>query len=148
MKFLILSWINQVNSRYCKKAGGELLGFCLIAPLIIVFIWTIVGAAQISDANQKLNYCAYNTCRSAVVCDGFETAQNKAQETYELQFGVDNYTTFSYDPCTIELIGTDDTWEKGRYIRCTVRYYVTTLTPFISGIRESSIVMMVENGGV
>lgn len=136
-----------MKNNYCKKAGGELLGFTLIAPLIIVLIWAIVGAAQIANANQKLNYCVYNTCRSTVVCDGYETAQQKAQEMYELQFGTENYSQYGYEPCTLELISDDGTWRKGQYVRCTIRYYVTTLAPFVSGVREAEIIMMIENGG-
>lgn len=136
-----------MKRNYSKKAGGELLGFTLIAPLVIVLIWAIVGAAQIANANQKLNYCVYNTCRAAVVCDGYETAQQKAQEMYELQFGTDNFSDHGYEPYTLELISDDGSWEKGQYIRCTVRYYVETLAPFVSGVRESSIIMMIENGG-
>lgn len=132
---------------YAKKGGGELLGFTLIAPLVIILIWAIVGASQISNINQKLNYCAYNTCRSTVVCDGIETAELKAQEVYELQFGTNNYEQYNYEPYTLELLGDGNTWEKGQYVRCTVRYYINTLAPFLSGVRESSIVMMIENGG-
>ena len=36
-------------------------------------------------------------------------------------------------------------WEKGSFVKCTVRIYVETLLPFTSGVREESIVMMIEN---
>ena len=131
---------------YKKKAGGEMLGFVMIAPLIIVLIWAIVGAAQIASANQKLNYCVYNTCRSAAISDCYEDAEIKVKELYELHFGKENYLEHGYTPVTLDLIGDKDEWEKGKYVKCTVRYYVSTLAPFASGVRESSIVMMIENG--
>jgi hypothetical protein len=31
-------------------------------------------------------------------------------------------------------------------VRCTVRYHINTIMPFTSGVREYSIVMMIENG--
>jgi hypothetical protein len=36
-------------------------------------------------------------------------------------------------------------WVKGSFVKCTVRVYVNTLLPFTSGVREESIVMMIES---
>lgn len=35
-------------------------------------------------------------------------------------------------------------WEKGNYVCCTVSVKIKSVTPFLSGIRSASIVMMIE----
>lgn len=131
---------------YWKKGGGELLGFAIIIPCIMLLIMAIVAATQIANVNQALNYCAYNTCRTAVVSDNYAAAEQRVQEAYELQFGSDNYQRHGYEPVSLELIDPSIPWQKGNFVRCTVRYHINTIMPFTSGVREYSIVMMIENG--
>lgn len=131
---------------YWRKGGGELLGFAIIIPCIMLLIMAIVASTQIANINQALNYCAYNTCRTAVVSDNYAAAEQRVQESYELQFGSENYRKYGYEPVTLELIDSSLPWQKGNFVRCTVRYHINTIMPFTSGVREYSIVMMIENG--
>lgn len=130
---------------YWKKGGGEMLSFALIIPCILTLVCAIIAAAQISYTNQALNYCAYNACRAAVVSEAETVAQNRAQTAYNNQMGTENAHEHGYESCTLEVLGGAN-WGKGSFVKCTVRYYIETLMPFTSGIREQSIVMMIENG--
>lgn len=131
---------------YWKKGGGELLGFAIIIPCIMLLIMAIVAATQIANINQALNYCAYNACRTAVVSDSYAAAEQRVQESYELQFGTENSRKHGYEPVSLEMINPGETWKKGNFVKCTVRYHINTIMPFTSGVREYSIVMMIENG--
>lgn len=136
-------WALIATPEYAKRASGEFLGFALIAPLIIMMICAIVAAAQISSSSQTLNYTAYNCCRTAVVCESFSVAEKRANEVYAYQFP--NADPSRGDGCELTLIGSE--WKKGAYVQCTVRYYVETFMPFVSGPRTQTITMMIENGG-
>ena len=123
-----------------------MLGFAIIIPCIMLLIMAIVAATQIANINQALNYCAYNACRTAVVSDNYAAAEQRVQESYELQFGTENSRQYGYEPVSLELLNSGAPWQKGNFVKCTVRYHVNTIMPFTSGIREYSIVMMIENG--
>lgn len=137
---------NIRNRTYWRKGSAELLGFMMVLPFIVIMIYIIITTTQVAHINQALTYCAYNACRSAVVSDNKSTAEQRADQTYNLQFGTDNSSTYGYDGCSLELLGSKK-WEKGAFVRCTVRYHVDALILFSDGIREQSIVMMIENGG-
>lgn len=133
---------------YWKKGGGEIIGFAYILPFIIMLICCIIAAAQISIVNQRLSYTAYNACRAAVVSVDETTAHERGLAIFEGVMG-DSATAVSesgvsYVP--FEMIVLDgNPWQKGSFVKCTVRVYVRTLLPFTSGIREESIVMMIES---
>lgn len=135
----------RLPTNYWKKAGGEMLSFALIIPCILTLICGIIAAAQVSHINQTLSYCVYNACRAAAVSDSKDLAEERAKSVYANQMGLENSEEFDYEPCMLELTG--DTWEKGAFVKCTVKYYIKTFMPFTSGIRTQSIVMMIENGG-
>ena len=136
-------WALLTSPSYAKRGSGEFLGFALIAPLIITMICAIVAAAQIASANQTLSYTTYNCCRSAVVCESFSAAEDRANDVFVYQFP--NADPSRGDRCELNLIGSE--WKKGAYLQCTVHYYVDTFMPFISGTRTQTITMMIENGG-
>lgn len=138
---------NLLPPKYWKKAGGEMLSFAIIIPCILMMVFAIISATQIGYINQTLNYCAYNAGRAAVICDSEAVARQYVLQTYQTQFGMQNMMRYGYSPFELEILNGDD-WEKGAFIKCTVRYYVRSATPFTSGVREQSIVMMIENGDV
>lgn len=137
--------MQKLPKGYWKKGGGEILGFVLMIPCIFVMICAIIASAQIAYTNQSLNYCAYNACRSAVVSEDMSIAKERAQNAYDQQMGTENANKYSYTSCELQILD-GASWQKGSFVKCTVRYYVGTLMPFTSGVREQSIVMMIENG--
>lgn len=135
------------HKSFWHKGSGELTGFAIIMPFIILLIFIIVGATEISIVNQKLTYTAYDCCRAAVVSETMDSAEDRAIEMYEYHLCSVSEATkdHSFIPCELTLVdGTE--WEKGSLVKCTVRSYLNPLMPFTSGVREQSIVMMVENG--
>ncbi len=140
--------LNQIlPQNFWKKGGGEILSFVIVVPCILFMVCAIIASAQIGYINQTLNFCAYNAGRAAVISDSKRAAENRVNATYETQFGMQNARKYGYIPFELEVLDGDD-WEKGAFVKCTVRYYIKTLTPFTSGVREQSIVMMIENGDV
>jgi len=131
------------SKKFWKQGGGELLGFALTVPVVIFLVCCVVSAFQVAIANQELSYAAYNCGRAAVVSDSYELGSDRAKDVYGAI--IEGSGDGSYIPCEIELLD-GETWGKGAYIKCTVRLYVDVLMPFTSGIREQSVVMMVENG--
>ena len=136
------------NKEFWCKGGGEVIGFVYILPFIVMLICCIIAAAQISTVKQKLSYTAYNSCRAAVVSADEATAVSRGEAIYEGAIG--DITTIStmggtpYIPFELEILDGAQ-WEKGSFVKCNVRIYVETLLPFTSGVREESIVMMIEN---
>ena len=126
---------------FWKKGGGEIIGFAYVMPFIIMLICCIIAAAQISIVNQRLSYTAYNAGRAAVVSVDETTARDRGFAVFESVMG-DSGTT-SYIPFELTVMDGNQ-WVKGSFVRITVRSYVRTLLPFTSGVREESIVMMIE----
>ena len=135
------------STRFWRKGSGELLGFVIIAPFIILLICFIIAATQISITNQNLTFAAYNCGRAAVISETYNIAEKKANEIYLAEMGDvgSDAAHYSFIPCELEVLNGEE-WEKGSYVKCTVRYYISTMMPFTSGVREQSIVMMIENG--
>ena len=133
------------KKQFWKKGNGEMLGFAIVAPIIVFFICVIASAAQIGITNQNLSYAAYNCCRAAAVSETEIIGNARAYEVYGKSINISNSIQYGYTPCEITLLD-GEPWQKGSYIRCTARYHIETLMPFTSGVREQSIVMMIENG--
>lgn len=76
------------------------------------------------------------------------TATARGRAIYEDAIGdiaaVSTMGGTAYIPFELEILD-GARWEKGSFVKCTVRIYVETLLPFTSGVREESIVMMIEN---
>lgn len=137
-----------LSAAFWRKGGGEIIGFVYILPFIVMLICCIIAAAQVSLTKQTLTYTAYNACRAAVVSVDETTAVERSKAVYESSIGtvadISQLGGAVYEPIEIEVLDGGQ-WEKGNFVRCTVRLYIDTLLPFTSGIREETIVMMIEN---
>lgn len=132
------------TKNFWKKGNGELLGFACMIPFMMFIILFIISIAQIGVINSELQQAAYNCGRAAVVSESEVIAESRAEAMYMQLIGP-NTSGHSYTQCEIEVLDGAD-WEKGSYIRCTVRYYADVMMPFTSGVREQSVVMMIEAG--
>ena len=136
---------NFFNKRFWRKGNGEILGFVYVLPFIIFLVMCIISSAQVALLNQSLSNAAYNCGRAAVVSESETLAVERANEIYSQLVGEPDGAD-GYIACEIEVLGGD--WEKGQYIRCTVRKHIDVLMPFTSGVRSQSIVMMIEGGDI
>jgi len=137
---------NKKILKFFKKGNGELMGFLIVAPSIIIAISIIISIVQVSLVNQKLTTAAYNCGRAAAVSETQDIGEQRAEELYEELVG-DVINSYGYTACEVEVLD-GETWKKGSYIKCTVRTYLDVLMPFSSGVREQSIVMMIEGGNI
>jgi len=141
-----------------KRGGGEMLGFAICAPLIILLICAILSAGYVSSANQKLTYTAYCVSRAACVSDGPERATLRAEAVFKDIYGdyADGvqFITVTGTPsvprldtnhvyAVIQILGPE--WKKGTLIRCTTYEYLNPLVPFAASLHSQSITMMIEN---
>lgn len=141
-----------------KRGGGEMLGFAICVPLVILLICAILSAGYVSSSNQKLTYTAYCVSRAACVSDSPERATLRAQAVFKEIYG-DNADEVKFIYVTdteavprlernhvyviIKLLG--PSWKKGTLIRCTAYQYLTPLMPFSASLHSQSITMMIEN---
>ena len=132
---------------FWQKGGGEIIGFAYVMPFIVMLICCIIAAAQISIVNQRLSYTAYSAARAAVVSVDETTARERGLAVFESIMGDSAVSQSGVSYIPFEMTVLDGApWVKGSFVRCTVRVYVRTLLPFTSGVREESIVMMIETG--
>ena len=113
---------------------------------MIFFICAIISALQVSLSNQQLSFAAYNCGRAAAVSETESIGKERAIELYESIMN-DAMEGEGYVKCEIEVLN-GAPWQKGEYIKCTVRCYVDVLMPFTSGVKEHSIIMMIEGGDI
>ena len=135
------------DKNYWKKAGGEILSFIVVVPCLFVLILTMISVAKIGIEDQMLNFCTYNCCRAAVVSTSLSTAQDRANEIYAEQYGIDKATVAQEELVSLEIIE-GNSWEKGALLQCTITRDVDSLLAILSGNRTQTIIMMIENGGV
>lgn len=141
-----------------KRGGGEMLGFAICVPLVILLICAIMSAGYVSSSNQKLTYAAYCISRAACVSDSPERATLRAEAVFKDIYG-DKADDIKFIYVTdveevpklernhvyviIKLLG--PSWKKGTLIRCTTYQYLTPLVPFSDSLHSQSITMMIEN---
>ena len=155
---------------YLEKGSGEVIGFLCILPIIIFMLVILVSVVQLGSIKERLEYTAYVACRKAIVVsdenknndyldDALEAAQKAAEA--DLVPSGEKFVPGSVK-VDLELVQKKDTanktkkkgskdskaekltWEKGNYVQCTVSVEVKSLTPFLSGKKSASIVMMIE----
>ncbi|MBQ8135200.1 MAG: hypothetical protein IJ192_12475 [Clostridia bacterium] len=133
-----------------KNGSGEILGFCAIIPMLFAMFLVLTAAIQVGITKQKMEYSAYSAGRAAAVSYSYSVAQTQASgvaaECMESVGFIDSSTVYT----TIEVIDNPNTWEKGHFLKCTVRADLQTVLPSmfnqgLNGTKETSIVMMIEN---
>lgn len=127
-----------------KKGAGEIIGFGIVMPMLVILFCGIVSAAQLSMASETLQYASYSACRAAVVSTDMTTADSRARTVAEeiiKQNGSIDASTLDVD---LTLMDQSAGWGKGNFVRCDVTVYIDTMMPFTSRNRTASIIMMVE----
>lgn len=156
---------NMLRKEYWEKGSGDIVGFLCTLPCIIIMLVLIVSIIQIGSIKERLEYTAYLACRQAVVAPDRNNNGSCADDAKKIatQTAMDDLekSQLKFVPGSIkvklELVENEDDhskssvskksnikWEKGSYARCTVSVKIKSVTPFLSGIRSASIVMMIE----
>jgi Flp pilus assembly protein TadG len=133
-----------------RRGNGELVGFAIAMPMLMLVFCALIMAAQLGLARQTLEYSLYSAARAAVVQGDFVSAQNAAEmmadaEIYTGTMGVTGYTI------ELEVIGGTFNpgsggirWEKGALLKVVLTMDVDTISPFRDSTLSSEIIMMVE----
>ncbi len=127
-----------------KKGGGEIIGFGIVMPMLVILFCGIISSAQLAMANETLQYAAYSSCRAAVVSSTQDVALERA-ETVAREI-ISQSSVADIDTLDVKLTLMDSTmdWKKGSFVRCDITVYIDTMMPFTSRNRTSSIIMMIE----
>lgn len=127
--------------------------------MMVIFI----SVVQLGSVKERLELTAYLACRQAVVAsdinhdgkymdDAKKAAKDRAKQDLDSSSEIFDRDSLKV---SLELLkkgdaeGEDDEsrdlkWEKGNYVKCTVSVRVSAPTPFLSGRKSASIVMMIE----
>ena len=135
--FQILSKINW------RKGGGELIGFVLVLPVLLMVFCAIIMAAQLGIARQSVEYTTYSAARAAVICEN----QAQAQQAAELIVGDMIYEIPGVEQGSARVTLQNymgSVWQKGGLIKCTVQVRVNTITPWPPSDVTADITMMIE----
>lgn len=159
-----LSLKNRIKWR---KGSGELIGFAIILPIVVLFIITILSTAKISNAKQRLTYMTYTVARAMCVSSNEERAINRGDAIMAHVFG-DTYTGCDYAHNGTSSFGTDyvpfgtptyirdtrlyanllgDKWENGTILEITISQSQNSLMPLSKITYSQSLAVMVESGG-
>jgi hypothetical protein len=131
------------------RGSGELLGFAISLPLVMVIFCAIVMAAQHGVIKQRLEYATYTAARAAVVQENLASAQAAAAlMADDVRVGA-----FGVRDIKVELetvagrldggIG-NVRWEKGSLLKVVLTADVDTIAPFPDSELSSEITMMIE----
>lgn len=149
------------NKIYWQRGSGDIVGFLCTLPCIIFMLVLLISIIQIGSIKERLEYTAYLACRKAVVASDtngngscMDEAKKIAKKTAiaDLKKSKLKYKDGSVK-IKLELVENKNAgssnnsklkWEKGNYVQCTVSVKIKAVTPFLSGRRSASIVMMIE----
>ena len=131
----------------CRKGGGELLGFAMVLPAIMLVFGAIIMAAQLGLARQSIEYTTYSAARAAVICE----SQSQAQQAAELLVEDMAQDIPGVEPGSVSVnirnyMGS--IWQKGGLIKCTVEAKVNTISPWSNSTVAADITMMIERPAV
>ena len=126
-----------------RKGGGELLGFAMVLPAIMLVFGAIIMAAQLGLARQSIEYTTYSAARAAVICE----SQSQAQQAAELLVEDMAQDIPGVEPGSVSVnirnyMGS--IWQKGGLIKCTVEAKVNTISPWSNSTVAADITMMIE----
>lgn len=128
----------MVKKIHWKKGMGEMLGFAIVAPILLFVILYIVSVFQIASAEQQLIFASYKAGRSAVISFCKDDALQAMDKTLSEIYPDD--ASISFD------ISIDESsWYKGNVTLITVSQDLNTILPFGSGTRTRTIGMMIEH---
>ena len=145
---------------FFEKGSGDIVGFLAMLPVTIFMLVILISMVQLGSIKERLEYTAYLACRKAVVA--YDTDQDGKYiddaKKIALQTARDDLakSKLKYVPGSVKvdlkLVSADANssnsstakWEKGNYIQCTVSVKVKSVTPFLSGRKSATIVMMIE----
>ena len=130
-----------------RKGGGELLGFAMVLPAIMLVFGAIIMAAQLGLARQSIEYTTYSAARAAVICE----SQSQAQQAAELLVEDMAQDSPGGEPGSVSVnirnyMGS--IWQKGGLIKCTVEAKVNTISPWSNSTVAADITMMIERPAV
>lgn len=136
--------IRKVNWR---QGGGELIGFVLILPVIMLVFCAIIMAAQLGIARQSVEYTTYSAARAAVICENQTQAEQAAELIVEeMIYEIPGVEAGSAMVTLQNYMGA--TWQKGGLIKCTVEVRVNTISPWTTSTVTADITMMIERPAV
>ena len=126
-----------------RKGGGELLGFAMVLPAIMLVFGAIIMAAQLGLARQSIEYTTYSAARAAVICE----SQSQAQQAAELLVEDMAQDIPGVEPGSVSVnirnyMGS--IWQKGGLIKCTVEAKVNTISPWSNSTVAADITIMIE----
>ena len=130
-----------------RKGGGELLGFAMVLPAIMLVFGAIIMAAQLGLARQSIEYTTYSAARAAVICE----SQSQAQQAAELLVEDMAQDIPGVEPGSVSVnirnyMGS--IWQKGGLIKCTEEAKVNTISPWSNSTVAADITMMIERPAV
>ena len=130
-----------------RKGGGELLGFAMVLPAIMLVFGAIIMAAQLGLARQSIEYTTYSAARAAVICE----SQSQAQQAAELLVEDMAQDIPGVEPGSVSVnirnyMGS--IWQKGGLIKCTVEAKVNTISPWSNSTVAADSTMMIERPAV
>lgn len=144
------------------KGSGEILGFAIVLPFIILLVVTILSTIQLSNAKQEMMRTAYLASREVCVCDNETDAIDRAnvvmKQIYgdkykESRYASNNGTSGLYasrvnNPSgTVSIVIESDTvgWHKGDILTIYVIQDVKLLMPFANNRQVEKLAFMIEN---
>lgn len=136
--------LRKVNWR---RGGGELIGFALVLPIVMMVFCAIIMAAQLGLARQTIEYTTYSACRAAVICETETQAQLAAEKVVDdMIYSIPGVRDGSAQVVIHNYTG--NRWEKGGLVNCTVTVTVDTITPWTASDVTADITMMIERPAV
>ena len=127
-----------------KRGSGEFLGFAIVIVLLMQMLTVFTSLIITQKALADMDYAVITASRETIVCDGMDTAKEKADEIVRNALSrnpsiSDIQVDIKYTP------GSPQEWKKGSYIDVAVIARIHTQNPFIDDVRHVKETIMIEH---
>jgi len=139
---------NKLKMVNWKNGNGELFGFAICAPFLLVILIALMSFARYAIENEQLTAATYCVGRAAVVSHNLSTGQSRAKGVLDRIYdfhAVSGPSSGSNDVWMEMSIKNEDDWKVGEIITITLTQHFDSLYPLPAINIKRSIAMMIEN---
>lgn len=131
------------------KGSGEFIGWTVAVTGLTSFVILLVGLFFLCRGVSQMENAVDTISRDIVVCDSLSDARTLAQEKAEKQMA-DFDSVIKAGTVKAEVVyspGSRQEWKKGNYVTVILSADMDCRVPVISGVRETSAMVMIERDG-
>lgn len=134
------------KTNYFRKGAGEMVSFSVCILIVLALFLTTLSMIIYGVTMGSLDDMATRATRAAIVEKSYKDAEKKAEKYCEayMKSGISGSMS-SLKVTAKPASAKDKEWKKGNFLNLEVSVHINTISPFVSGEKKVSTIMMIEH---